>query len=721
MLSMNSLKNLLRLSCVSLSIVLLVSCGGDGIGGTGYPLSDLDSAPEGTLYRSNEKSLSVYFQKSLKLRSNDKGSVSPPVVADGVEASPDDAGGFVFSSTNIQENGVEEADLIKTNGSTVYSISSLRSKELVDIGEDPSLPFKQEEATQSSGVLRIMEPDGGSGLKEVKQLVLKGKAFSGLYLHEESKRLVALASESQNYYTNWFNGPYFANQKTEVMIVDVKNSDSASIETTLEFEGTLINSRRNKDTLYLVLRHYPDYQYVDDEKLLETTSEDFLPTYKVGNASKKLISKAENCFLEKGRVDSSDVITLVAIDLKDRGHKINSRCFVGAVEAFYASKNALYLATTKWDYQVNDGISDYQSSKVTTDIHKFAYDGLDFDYRGSGEVNGHLGNKQDSKSFRFSESGDILRVVTFDENQWNIIIPLEGDAIGVDENLNNENNDDEAIAVDVSKDDTEKSPVSISILKENTSNKTLELVAKLPNESRPEPIGLPGEQLYATRFIGDRAYVVTFRVVDPLYIIDLSNPNDPFIAGELKIEGYSDYIHPISSNLILGIGKDAIPDEGAADDGRGAWYQGVKLSLIDVSSPSNPQEVDKVIVGKRGTESAVLFDHHAFTGLQVDGNYRVAIPIKVHEGASPNVNGENNASVYHEYKHLGLYRFNIDLDTQKIIQTSPMIVNNASVAETYQDFYDDRSVIFNDTVHYMHNGKFWSQDWDGVTPMVGPK
>lgn len=713
---MSCLKDLLRLGCVLWSIVLLTSCGGDGIGGTGYPLSDLDSAPEGALYRGSEETLSVYFQRSVKLRHNNEGSEEPPVSSDGVESFSGDGAGSVFSSTNIQESGVEEADLIKTNGSTIYSISTLKAKAPVESGENPSASFKEDEVVQSSSVLRVMEPDGNA-LREVKHLVFKGKAFSGLYLHEESKRLVALASENQNYYINWFDYAYFANQKTEVMIVDVRDSDAASIETTLEFEGTLINSRRNKDTLYLVLRHYPDYQYIDDEKLLDTTVEDFLPTYKVGNASRQLISKAENCFLEKGRVGNTDVITLVAIDLKSQTHKINSRCFVGSVEAFYASKNALYLATTKWGYQVNDGISEYQSNNITTDIHKFAYDGLDFEYRGSGEVKGHLGYKQDSKSFRFSESGDLLRVVTFDEDQWDFMPAVE-DVVGVAD-INGSDEAGIAGASDATN-DKDKSPVSISILKENTSKRTLDLIAKLPNENRPEPIGLPGEQLYATRFIGDRAYVVTFRVVDPLYIIDLSNPNDPFIAGELKIDGYSDYLHPISNNLILGIGKDAIPDD-TARDGRGAWYQGVKLSLIDVSSPSNPREVDKVIIGKRGTESAVLWDHHAFTGLQVDNSYRVAIPIEVHEEDNLTVEGGSIASTYHAFKNLGLYRFDIDVDAQKIVQKAPMIVSDANAPESYSDFYNDRSVFLNNTVHYMHNGKFWSQDWQGIIPIEGPK
>lgn len=711
-LSMKRLKEIIFLNMLIASMFALSSCGGDGIGGTGYPLEDINSTPQGNLYRSSEESLSVYFQQSVKLQNNNKDLDTTISVADGAEGdafSGDGGGDSIVSSTNIQEFGVEEADLVKTNGKTIYSVTSSSAR----TGKGEGSPeIKSEDPDGVSGVIRILEPEGKS-LKEVKRFTRENSHFSGLYLHHESNHLIALSSENQNYYANWFNGSYFANQSTEVLIIDVEDSAKASIQTTLSFEGTLINSRRNKDTLYMVLRHYPNYLYVDDERLLDTTTKDFLPTYKFGKGDSQLISKAEDCFLEKGRIDKSDIITIISLDLKSDIPQIKSQCFVGSVEAMYASTKSLYLATTRWDYQNNNGISVYQTANITTDIHKFAYDALDFEYRGSGEVSGHLGHNQDGKSFRFSESEDgLLRVVTFDEEQWGVIFPVDDGVIeGVEQGA------DKAVArIEVK----EKSPVSLSILKENSSKKVLEVVSKLPNESRPEPIGLPGERLYATRYIGDHAYVVTFRVTDPLYVIDLSNPEDPFIAGELKVDGYSDYLHPVSENLILGIGKDAV-SSGSSLDGRGAWYQGVKLSLIDVSSPSNPREVDKVILGKRGTEAGVLFDHHAFTSVMVDNKYRVAIPVRLHEEENPVFNGGELASTYHKFKNLGLYRFEVDVDTQKIIVKSPMIIQDAASSDAYVDVINDRSIFLNDNIHYMHNGDFWSQDWKGLGALLGPK
>jgi uncharacterized secreted protein with C-terminal beta-propeller domain len=112
-----------------------------------------------------------------------------------------------------------------------------------------------------------------------------------------------------------------------------------------------------------------------------------------------------------------------------------------------------------------------------------------------------------------------------------------------------------------------------------------------------------GEQIYAVRFIGDIGYVVTFRQVDPLYIVDLSDPADPRVAGELKIPGYSAYLHPVGDGLLLGIGQDA--------DSSGRTT-GLQASLFDVSDPANPVRIDSEGFGT-GATSEVEYDHHAFS------------------------------------------------------------------------------------------------------------
>jgi uncharacterized secreted protein with C-terminal beta-propeller domain len=115
------------------------------------------------------------------------------------------------------------------------------------------------------------------------------------------------------------------------------------------------------------------------------------------------------------------------------------------------------------------------------------------------------------------------------------------------------------------------------------------------------------EKIYSTRFIGDRLYMVTFKRIDPFFVIDLSTPSSPKILGKLKIPGYSDYLHPYDKNHIIGVGK-----ETATNEWGGVSTKGLKLALFDVSDVEHPKQIDKVEIGDSGTDSAALSDHRAF-------------------------------------------------------------------------------------------------------------
>jgi uncharacterized secreted protein with C-terminal beta-propeller domain len=115
------------------------------------------------------------------------------------------------------------------------------------------------------------------------------------------------------------------------------------------------------------------------------------------------------------------------------------------------------------------------------------------------------------------------------------------------------------------------------------------------------------ESIYSTRFIGDRLYMVTFRRIDPFFVIDLSSPENPKVLGQLKIPGYSDYLHPYDATHIIGIGKETM-----TNDWGGVSTSGVKLALFDVTDVANPKQLDKVQIGDAGSDSAALTDHHAF-------------------------------------------------------------------------------------------------------------
>ena len=133
----------------------------------------------------------------------------------------------------------------------------------------------------------------------------------------------------------------------------------------------------------------------------------------------------------------------------------------------------------------------------------------------------------------------------------------------------------------------------------------------------------PGERIYAVRFTGQTAYMVTFRQVDPLFVIDLSQPDKPLVKGELKIPGFSNYLHPISSTQLIGVGYDAAEIEGRA------VTTGVKLSLFDVADPSRPLELDSKVLGARGSSSLATSDHKAFLFHKASG--LLVIPVHVRE------------------------------------------------------------------------------------------
>jgi hypothetical protein len=215
-------------------------------------------------------------------------------------------------------------------------------------------------------------------------------------------------------------------------------------------------------------------------------------------------------------------------------------------------------------------------------------------------------------------------------------------------------------------------------------------------------------------------------------VIDLSNQEQPRIAGELKIEGYSDYLHPVSDTLLLGIGKDAIPDKNSSDEGgRRAWYQGVKLSLFDVSNIASPKELDTLILGKRGTQLDVLYDHHALSFLLAVGNEpaRLAIPVQLHDTVpSWELFKAGEPSARYDYTHTALYSLEITKlgithagrlisEVRKEIPTTTkpaagvsVLPNSPLIAPIFFDL-NDRSVLKDDSVFYIHRGNVLSSKW----------
>ena len=587
------------------------------------------------------------------------------------------------SSTNTQESAVDEADRLKTDGEFLY-VSSL-----------------------DSPAISIFEAEVGAAPLVKKQTLntINSVPLSGFYLRSDQDQLVTISGDAVNSYPvwdMWFAPYHWQNRKTEIFDLNISNPAVPSQESKLTIDGQLISSRRIGSYLYLATRHTPmpsdliEYPTSQTDVAFNRSTinsadlDDLLPSYQINDGAKQDLFESGDCFVtdyDNANNQQSSIISVIAINLDAASPEPEAKCFVGDAETLYVSEKALYLATTGYQYDVTNGISTYNGTP-TTEIHKFALDGTDAAYKGSSSVPGHLGWQQDLKPFRMSEYNDVLRIITY-----------VGAQLG---------------SVD--------SPAHLYTLRENATGDALEIIGQLPNETHPAPLGKVGEQIYATRFIGEKGYLVTFRTTDPLYIIDLSDPANPFIASELEIDGYSDYLHPVGENYLLGIGKDAKADtltgNGNGDD-RGAWYQGVKLSLIDISNPQAPFEKDKIIIGKRGTDTAVSNSHHALTTLQTGTTLKLALPINLHD-----TNPDPSHSYYeptdpryvYDWTQSELYRLNIDTVSGDISILDSIVAETNTTGNNYYTRYEsDRSVMIGDEVYYLHKDEIKTTA-DIVTP-----
>ena len=616
------------------------------------------------------------------------------------------------SGTNVQEEGVDEADRIKTNGESLFVLTSPNYyAQPVDVFEgdvasDSSMPGPDNQQNEINSV-RLYGLDAGNAdaqlISEFDLVLDPGMVADGMYLSAiaGAERLTITANGYGNYSPYWYEPYSWGGFQGALTQLDVSNTADVKQLGVVEFSGSIISTRRIGEHLIVASRFFPDidgiiyFPQTDSERannrsIIEAMSlDDLLPAYKRGD-TRGLLTNPESCFVPESadtKGYNPDVISLVSYNLSDMSIA-DSVCFVGSTETFYASKRGMFLATTRYDWSIDDeGMADYSDSNVETDIHAFSFADGDFSYDASGVVKGHLGWNFDRRPFRLSEKAGDLRVVSFTGE-------LEAD----------------------------KSPVRFTVLRNQDGD--LKTLSTLPNDVRPEPLGKPGEQLYGSRFVGDRAFFVTFRATDPLYVLDISNPAEPYVAGELYIDGYSDYLHPVSDSLLLGLGKDAIPDTDFGD-GRGAWYQGVKVSLVDISDPSSPTEVDKIVLGKRGTESPALWNHHAFTYLATREdriNPQLAVPLAVHETPSGYAGDSGKPWEWFQWTRSGLQLFEIDETSKTLIDIGFMEVANRKDSDVYYGVTaDDRSVIADEAVYLMNNNRVYGAFWQTPEQWNGPR
>jgi hypothetical protein len=387
-----------------------------------------------------------------------------------------------------------------------------------------------------------------------------------------------------------------------------------------------------------------------------------LPTLQVDDGPVRPLLAETDCYVQPANASLAlEVTTVTVLDLRDPQAEPVSRCFLGGSEAIYVSERSLYIATTRWAYAASADARLAYPPEISTDLHKFAFEGGTVDYRGSGTVTGHLGWDSLRKPYRLSEHDGRLRVLAFTgEEGW-------------------------ARAEDAAA--QAPSPATLTVLAESPAGGELRAVASLPNAQRPQPLGKPGEQVYGVRFVGDKGYVVTFRQTDPLYVLDLSNPEDPRVAGVLEVPGFSEHLYPLSPGLLMGVGRDA--DEQGV---RG----GVKVALFDVSDPANPRALASVVVGGPATFTALDFTPHGMAMMRSGSAVRLAMPMADYAWTpdAPSAAG-------------GLLRLEVDVEARTLVQRPKL----EAAYTGFPELWTERALHIDEHVYHFGMGQLTGWRW----------
>ena len=541
-----------------------------------------------------------------QLKSNDALAIPESQAATFSEAASSD-----YSKTNIQVEGVDEADIVKTDGEYIYIVSG------------GNLTIVKAYPPEEAKVVSKITLDGG-----ITGIFINGDKLAifetdyGVYPLYEGEVVSDSSSSSEEVYETVTddepssvpepkNGSTSDDEPrvpeptepvvepkiiwepptTSIKVYDISDKENPVLTREFSIDGNYFSSRMIGDYVYVVATQYTTF--------IETDV--FLPRVHSDNETE--VIPADDIYYYNFSDTSYSFTTIVALNIQnDAQEPTHETIVIGGTSAIYVSQNNIYLTFPDYPWQ--------EDENMKTTIQRIKIEQQTITFEASGEVPGQVLNQ-----FSMDEHNGYFRIATTIYNySWRTFA----------EEATSKNN--------------------VYVLDMN-----LNVVGKLEDLA-------PGEQIYSARFMGDRCYVVTFRNIDPLFVIDLSDPTAPTVLGQLKVTGYSGYLHPYDENHIIGIGKETEYDEKQDF----AWYQGVKISLFDVSDVSNPVELAKYEIGDRGTDSPILYDHKALL-FDKEKNLLV-IPVLVAEMDPTQYEGEPPSWAHGEYVWQGAYVFDISLN-----------------------------------------------------------
>jgi len=591
-----------------------------------------------------------------------KNAVAPTASAGAAQAESMDSSGAGggrasdYSTTNIQVEGVDEADIVKNDGKYIYLVSGNKVK---IVNAYPAENMK---------ILSEITPNNSNSVSEIfineDQLIVFASGYEELP-YSESKCLAGIrcgSSYSDYVYT---------------YIYDVSDRENPILEKEIKSEGSYVNSRMIGDYVYIVSNKYVDI------------AEPVPPVYYVRGVENKV---APESIYYWDYPDSNYVFTSITAVNVESGETNNKVYLTGYTGELYVSQDNIYLTYQKrMSYEEKFGrlieevyykiLPEAEKEKIGT-----VWGSKEASYLKMRNINEIVrnysasltGKEKDDFDNRFMEKLDEFEKIIEREDEKTVVHKINinkgsveykgvGEAPG---HILNQFSMDEydgyfRIATTVGEVWEGNSVNNLYVL-----DKDLKLVGSVEGLAE-------GEKIYSVRFMGKRAYIVTFKKVDPLFVIDLTDQENPQVLGYLKITGFSDYLHPYDENHIIGIGKEAAPasdEEVNARDLNFAWYQGLKISVFDVSDVNNPIESAKIVVGDRGTDSDALYNHKAFLFDKEKGILVIPISLaeidrnKYRTCTAEEMNSPDSygyclmPNTYGETVWTGAYVFNIDTD-----------------------------------------------------------
>ena len=389
-----------------------------------------------------------------------------------------------YSQTNVREAGVDEGDVVKTDGSYLYILKSSGSVRIVDI--------------RGTKMKEIAEIQPEKLNESIEDLYLDGDRLMLITTGYESSMEEA---ESDMYTVNRY-------QYTALTVYDITEREHPEVTGRITQEGDYRQSRKNGDYVYLLTQYSPSLgDSFEDSSVMPLVNEQKLAISDV--------------YLPD-QTSQPDYLVASGINIQDPENVISSKAIVSGAADFYMSSDNLFICNNNW----NDG-------KSSTEILRFACEDGEITAGAMCELPGFLND-----TFSLDEYQGYLRVL-------------------LTEDSNGESN-------------------SLYIL--DADMQVTGAIRDLAD----------GETIRSARFMGTIAYFVTFRQTDPLFCADLSDPDNPQILSELKLTGFSSYLHPYGDHLLLGVGYEAEEETGS--------QTGVKLSMFDISEPSQVEELDKYVI-----------------------------------------------------------------------------------------------------------------------------